>query len=67
MKNAAGQKCEACTFENAYQAPVQLAQPQAASMAQTGDIIGMAAALIGLVALAAVVAAVIAYRRRSRE
>lgn len=67
VKNAAGQKCEACTFENAYQAPVQLAQPQAASMAQTGDMIGMAAALIGLVALAAVVAAVIAYRRRSRE
>ena len=70
VKNAAGQKCEACTFENAYQAPVQpaqLAQPQAASMAQTGDMIGMAAVLIGLVALAAVVAAVIAYRRRSRE
>ena len=64
VKNAAGEKCEACTFENAYQAP---AQPQAASMAQTGDMIGMVAALIGLVALAAVVAAVIAYRRRSRE
>lgn len=67
VKNAAGEKCEACTFENAYQAPAQLAQPQAASMAQTGDIIGMAAALIGLVALAAVVAAMVAYRRRSRE
>lgn len=64
VKNAAGEKCEACTFENAYQAPVQ---PQAAFMAQTGDMIGMVAALIGLVALAAVVAAVIAYRRRSRE
>lgn len=64
VKNAAGEKCEACTFKNAYQAP---AQPQAASMAQTGDMIGMVAALIGLVALAAVVAAVIAYRRRSRE
>lgn len=64
VKNAAGEKCEACAFENAYQAP---AQPQVASMAQTGDIIGMAAALIGLVALAAVVAAVVAYRRRSRE
>ena len=67
VKNAAGEKCEACTFENAYQAPVQPAQPQAASMAQTGDMIGIAAVLIGLVALAAVVAAVVAYRRRSRE
>ena len=67
VKNAVGEKCEACTFENAYQAPVQPAQPQAASMAQTGDMVGVAAALIGLVALAAVVAAVIAYRRRSRE
>lgn len=64
VKNAAGEKCEACTFENAYQAP---AQPQVASMAQTGDMVGVAAMLIGLVALAAVVAAVVAYRRRSRE
>ena len=64
VKNAAGEKCEACMFENAYQAP---AQPQVASMAQTGDMVGVAAMLIGLVALAAVVAAVIAYRRRSRE
>lgn len=64
VKNAAGEKCEACMFENAYQAP---AQPQVASMAQTGDMVGVAAMLIGLVALAAVVAAVVAYRRRSRE
>lgn len=64
VKNAAGEKCEACMFENAYQAP---AQPQVASMAQTGDMVGVAAMLIGLVALAAVVAVVIAYRRRSRE
>ena len=64
VKNAAGEKCEACTFENAYQAPVQ---PQAASMAQTGDVVGVAVALVGLVALAAVAAAVVAYRRRSRE
>lgn len=64
VKNAAGEKCEACAFENAYQAP---AQPQAASMAQTGDMVGMAAVLIGLVALAAVAAAVVAYRRRSHE
>lgn len=64
VKNAAGEKCEACMFENAYQAP---AQPQVASMAQTGDIVGVAAVLIGLVALAATVAAVIAYRRRSHE
>lgn len=63
-KNAAGEKCEACTFENAYQAP---AQPQVASMAQTGDMVGVAAMLIGLVALAAAIAAAIAYRRRSRE
>ena len=67
VKNASGEKCDACMFENAYQAPVQPAQPQAASMAQTGDMIGMAAVLIGLVALAAVVAAVVACRRRSRE
>lgn len=64
VKNAAGEKCEACMFESAYQAP---AQPQVASMAQTGDMVGVAAMLIGLVALAAVVAAVVAYRRRSRE
>lgn len=64
VKNAAGEKCEACMFENAYQAP---AQPQVASMAQTRDMVGVAAMLIGLVALAAVVAAVVAYRRRSRE
>ena len=64
VKNAAGEKCEACMFENAYQAP---AQPQVASMAQTGDMVGVAAMLIGLVALAAAIAAVIAYRRRSRE
>ena len=64
VKNAAGEKCEACAFENAYQAP---AQPQAASMAQTGDMVGMAAVLIGLVALAAVAAAVVACRRRSLE
>ena len=64
VKNAAGEKCEACTFENAYQAP---AQPQVASMAQTGDMVGVAAMLIGLVALAAAIAAAIAYRRRSRE
>lgn len=64
VKNAAGEKCEACMFENAYQAP---AQPQVASMAQTGDVVGVAAVLIGLVALAATVAAVIAYRRRSHE
>ena len=64
VKNAAGEKCEACMFENAYQAP---AQPQVASMAQTGDMVGVAAVLIGLVALAATVAAVIAYRRRSHE
>lgn len=64
VKNAAGEKCEACMFENAHQAP---AQPQVASMAQTGDMVGVAAMLIGLVALAAVVAAVVAYRRRSRE
>lgn len=64
VKNAAGEKCEACMFENAYQAP---AQPQVASMAQTGDMVGVAAMLIGLVALAAVVAAVVACRRRSRE
>ena len=64
VKNAAGEKCEACMFENAYQAP---AQPQVASMAQTGDMVGVAAMLIGLVALAAAIAAAIAYRRRSRE
>lgn len=64
VKNAAGEKCEACMFENAYQAP---AQPQVASMAQTGDMVGVAAMLIGLVALAATVAAVIAYRRRPHE
>lgn len=67
VKNAAGEKCEACTFENNYKAPTSLAQPQVASMAQTGDMMGVAAMLIGLVALAAVVAVVIAYRRRSRE
>ncbi len=67
VKNAAGEKCEACTFENNYKAPTSLAQPQVASMAQTGDMVGVAAMLIGLVALAAVVAVVIAYRRRSRE
>lgn len=64
VKNAAGEKCEACTFENAYQAPVQ---PQAASLAKTGDMIGLVAALVGLAALAAVAAAVVAYRRRSHE
>lgn len=64
VKNAAGEKCEACTFENIYQAPVQ---PQATSLAKTGDMIGLVAVLIGLVALAAVAAAVIAYRRRSHE
>lgn len=67
VRNAAGEKCEACTFENNYKAPTSLAQPQVASMAQTGDMVGVAAMLIGLVALAAVVAAVVAYRRRSRE
>lgn len=67
VKNAAGEKCEACTFENNYKAPMSPAQPQAASMAQTGDVVGVAAVLIGLVALAATVAAVIAYRRRSHE
>ena len=67
VKNAVGEKCEACTFENNYKAPTSLAQPQVASMAQTGDMVGVAAMLIGLVALAAVVAVVIAYRRRSRE
>lgn len=64
VKNAAGEKCEACTFENTYQAPVQ---PQAASLAKTGDMIGLVAALVGLAALAAVAAAVVAYRRRSHE
>ena len=64
VKNAADEKC---TFENNYKAPTSLAQPQVASMAQTGDMVGVAAMLIGLVALAAVVAAVVAYRRRSRE
>lgn len=67
VKNAAGEKCEACTFENNYKAPMSPAQPQVASMAQTGDVVGVAAVLIGLVALAATVAAVIAYRRRSHE
>ena len=67
VKNAAGEKCEACTFENNYKAPTSPAQSQVASMAQTGDMVGVAAMLIGLVALAAVVAAVVAYRRRSRE
>lgn len=67
VKNAAGEKCEACTFENNYKAPTSPAQSQVASMAQTGDMVGVAAMLIGLVALAAAIAAVIAYRRRSRE
>lgn len=67
VKNAADEKCEACTFENNYEAPTSPAQSQVASMAQTGDMVGVAAMLIGLVALAAAIAAVIAYRRRSRE
>ena len=54
VKNAADEKCEACTFENNYKAPTSLAQPQVASMAQTGDMVGVAAKLIGLVTLAAV-------------
>ena len=67
VKNAADEKCEACTFENNYKAPTSPAQSQVTSMAQTGDMVGVAAMLIGLVALAAAIAAVIAYRRRSRE
>lgn len=64
VTNAAGEKCEACAFENTYTAP---AQPEAATMAQTGDAVGTVALLIALAAVAAIAVATVAYLKRTRR